>query len=150
MNSNKSPSGSTRKSLSGSFKTWVPVIGNRKQAYLPWGSRKGFKCSQNSIAYFLTGEKRDVSLLLGKDAFVEQWAKWPLLTENRGFLGGSVVKNLPANAGDMGDVGSKPGSRRSPGGGNGNPLQYSCLENLMDRGAWCATVHRVAKAWDTT
>ena len=150
MNSNKSPSGSTRKSLSGSFKTWVPVIGNRKQAYLPWGSRKGFECSQNSIAYFLAGEKRDVSFLLGKDTFAGQWAKWPLLTENRGFLGGSVVKNLPANAGDMGDVGSKPGLRRSLGGGNGNPLQYSCLENLMDRGAWCATDHGVAKAWDTT
>ena len=50
-----------------------------------------------------------------------------------GFLGGSVVKNPPANAGDMG---STPGSGRSPGEGNGNPLQYSCLGNLMDRGAW--------------
>ena len=47
-----------------------------------------------------------------------------------------VVKNLPANAGDIRDMGSIPASGRSPGGGNGNTLQYSCLENPMDRGAW--------------
>ena len=57
-----------------------------------------------------------------------------------------VVKNPPANVGDAGDVGSTPGSRRSPGGGNGNPLQYSCLENPMDRGVWQATVHGVVKS----
>ena len=51
-----------------------------------------------------------------------------------GFPGGSVVKNLPAKAGDVGDTGSIPGSRRSPGGGNSNSLQYSYLENPMDRG----------------
>ena len=56
------------------------------------------------------------------------------------------VKNPPANAGDIRDIGSIPGLARSPGGGNGNPLQYSCLENPMDRGAWRATVHRVAKS----
>ena len=54
-----------------------------------------------------------------------------------------MVKNPPANAGDAGDAGSIPGSGRSPGGGNGNPLQYSCLENPMNRGAWRAAVHRV-------
>ena len=59
-----------------------------------------------------------------------------------------VVKNLPANAGDMRDAGLIPGSGRSPGGGQGNTLQYSCLENPMDRGAWQATVHRVAKSSD--
>ena len=64
-----------------------------------------------------------------------------------GFLGGSVVKNLPANAGD---IGSFPGSGRSPGEGNGNPLQYSYLGNPMDRGAWWATVHGVAEELDTT
>ena len=64
-----------------------------------------------------------------------------------GFPGSSVVKNLPANAGDARDVGLIPGSRRSPGEGNGNPLQYSCLGNCMDRGAWWATVHRVAHSW---
>ena len=56
-----------------------------------------------------------------------------------------MVKNLPANAGDIRDVGSIPGLGRSPGGGHGNPLQYSCLENPMDRGAWQATVLGVAK-----
>jgi len=58
-----------------------------------------------------------------------------------------VVKNSPANAGDVGDTGLIPGLGRSPGGGNGNPLQYSCLENCMDRGAWRAIVHGVAKSW---
>ena len=60
-----------------------------------------------------------------------------------GFAGGSVVKNLPANAGDAGSI---PGSGRSPGEGNGNPLQYFCLENYMDRGARQATVHGVTKS----
>ena len=56
-----------------------------------------------------------------------------------------VVKDLPANVGDARDRGSIPGSGRCPGEGNGNPLQYSCLENSMDRGAWRATVHGVTK-----
>ena len=63
-----------------------------------------------------------------------------------GFPGGAVVKNLPANAGDTRDRGSIPGSGRSPGGGRGNSLQYSCLENLMDRGVWRATVRGVTKS----
>ena len=67
-----------------------------------------------------------------------------------GFPSGSVVKNLPTNIGDTGDMGSIPESGRSPEAGNGNPLQYSCLENPVDRGAWWATVHRVAKESDTT
>ena len=57
-----------------------------------------------------------------------------------------LVKNPPPNAGDVRDVGSIPGSGRSPGEGNGTPLQYSCLENPMDRGAWQATVYRVTKS----
>ena len=57
-----------------------------------------------------------------------------------------MVKNPPANVGDTGDMGSIPGLRRSPGGENGNPLQYSCLKNSMDRGDWRATVHGVAKS----
>ena len=64
----------------------------------------------------------------------------------RGFPGSSVVKNPPANAGDTGDVGSIPGWRRSPGVGNGNSLQYSCLENPTDRGAWRAIVYKVVKS----
>ena len=61
-----------------------------------------------------------------------------------GFLGGSVVKNLPANAGDMGSI---SGLGISPGEGNGNPLQYSCLKNSIDRRAWQATVHSFVKSW---
>ena len=57
-----------------------------------------------------------------------------------------VVKNLPANEGDIRDSGSIPGSGRSPGGGHGNSFQYSCLDYPMDRGAWRVTVHRVAKS----
>ena len=68
---------------------------------------------------------------LGQDIFLE-----PAVT-----LG---VKNLPASTGDVKDTGSIPGSGGSPGGGHGNQLQYSCLENAMDRGAWWATVYRVA------
>ena len=56
-----------------------------------------------------------------------------------------MVKNPSANAGDLRDTGLIPGLGRSPGGGQGNPLQYSCLENPMDRGAWLARIHRVAK-----
>ena len=62
----------------------------------------------------------------------------------RASLMALMVKNPPVNAGDPGS--SIPGSRRYPGEGNGNPLQYSCLENPIDRGAWCTTVHGVAKS----
>ena len=57
-----------------------------------------------------------------------------------------MVKNLPVNAGVVRDVGLIPGSRRSPGGGHGNPLQYSCLENPVVRGTWRATVHGVTQS----
>ena len=57
-----------------------------------------------------------------------------------------MVKNLPANVGDVRDAGSVPGLERFPGGGRGNSLQYSCLESPMDRGAWWATVHGVTKS----
>ena len=57
------------------------------------------------------------------------------------------VKNPLANEGDTGDMGSVPGSGRSPGGGHGNLLNYACLENPIDRGAWWTTVHGVAKSW---
>ena len=57
-----------------------------------------------------------------------------------------VVKNLPANPGDIRDSGLAPRSGRSPGGGHGNPLQYSCMENPMDRGVWWATAHRILQS----
>ena len=63
-----------------------------------------------------------------------------------GFPGGTMVKNPPANAGDERDAGSVPGWRRSLGEGNGNPLEYSCLENSMDRGACWAIVYGVSKS----
>ena len=72
---------------------------------------------------------------------------WLLGNTLVGFPGGSMVKNLPANAGDPGLI---PGSGRSPGEENGNPRQYSCWGNLMDRGAWQATVHGVEKESDMT
>ena len=72
-----------------------------------------------------------------EDSFRPPWAS----------QGAPVVKNPPANAGDIREVGSIPGSRRSPAEGHGNSLQYSCLEHLVDRGARQAMVHRVAKSW---
>ena len=63
-----------------------------------------------------------------------------------GFPGDAMLKNLHVNAGDTRDMGSIPGLERSPGGGNGSPLQCSCLENSVDRGAWQSTVHRVAES----
>ena len=68
-----------------------------------------------------------------------------MITLGRASLLSLVVKNPPADAGDKKDAGSIPGSGISPGGGHGNPFQYSCLENPLDRGPWQATVHRVAK-----
>ena len=79
-----------------------------------------------------------------------QWLFWNLYTlslsnpPNMGFPGGSDGKEYACSAGDLGSI---PGSGRSPGEGNGNPLQCSCLENPMDRGAWRATVRGVAKSW---
>ena len=64
-----------------------------------------------------------------------------------GFPGDATLKNLHVNAGDTRDMGSIPGLERSPGGRHGNSLQFSYLENPMDRGAWWATVHRVLKIW---
>ena len=82
----------------------------------------------------------------------KQWSKilsglschhYPLLFYTKGFPDGSDGKEPACNAGDLGSI---PGSRRPPGGGHGNPLQYACLENPMDRGAWRAPVHGVAKS----
>ena len=76
------------------------------------------------------------------------WAFFMHVCILRGFPGGSVVKNPPANARNIGDSGWIPGLGRSSGGGNGNSLQYSWLENPMDRGVWWVTVHGVAKELD--
>ena len=76
----------------------------------------------------------------------KSWTQLSDFTFNRASQVAVVVKNLPANAGDLRDVVSIPGSGRSTGGGRDSPLQYSCLENPMDRGTWWATVHRIAKS----
>ena len=78
---------------------------------------------------------------LGHRSSVSNWTDGP---RHKGFSSGSALKNTPGKAGDAGDAGSIPGSGRSPGGGHGNLLQYSCLENPMNRGAWWAAVHRAA------
>ena len=75
-------------------------------------------------------------LYIFKNMYVSKWASWVVL----------VVTSPPANAGNMTDTGLIPGSGRSPGEGHGNPLQYPCLENPMDREAWRATVHRAAES----
>ena len=74
-------------------------------------------------------------------------SQYPAINQKKGFPAGSVGKNPPAKAGDAGLI---AGQGRSPGGGNGHPLQYSCLEDPMGRGAWRATVHGVLKESDTT
>ena len=97
---------------------------------------------------FLPGESQGRQRLVG----YHLWGRTELDTtevtwqQHRASQVVLVVKNPPANAGDVRDMGSIPGSGRSSGGGRGNPLQYSCLENPMDRGAWCATVHGVKKS----
>ena len=86
---------------------------------------------------------------LSKFAFItaiEHLQITPLLHPSWGFPVVLVIKNLPVNAEDTGDIDSIPWSGRSPARGNENPLQYSCLGNAMDRGAWCAIVHGVAKS----
>ena len=88
---------------------------------------------------------------IGSQRVRHDWVTSLTLSEiSQGSPGGSVVENLPDNTGATGVVSSIPGSRRSPGGGNGNPLQYSHLENPMDRGAWWATAHGVTKESDMT
>ena len=102
--------------------------------------------TQNIIAYInfflLTGVIRKCKIY-----YVMSYAS---VNFKLGFPGSSVVKNPTANAGDAGDVGSIPGLGRSPGEGNGKPLQHSWLGNPMDREAWWATVHGVAKESDMT
>ena len=85
----------------------------------------------------LTWDPQDYKALMGELSI------YPTLTPSWGFPSGSVEKNSPANARDASLI---PGSGRSLGGGNGNPRQYSCLENPMDRGAWQATAHSAAKS----
>ena len=82
-------------------------------------------------------------------SFCEVWWKRDAVRQGsfRGFPGGTSGKELACSVGDMRDAGSIPGSGRSPGRGHSNPLQFSCLETPMDRGAWWDTVHGIIKSW---
>ena len=82
----------------------------------------------------------------GAGAWRANCPNWSVSAAKRASQGVLVVKNLPANAGDIREVGLIPGLGRSPGGGHGYPLQYSYLENPMDRGAWRATIHGITKS----
>ena len=108
-------------------------------AFLLWFSR-GKAC--------LGGVKVPVLKVLPV-VFLRRWQQYNFESPNensQGFPGGTVVKNPPANAGDARDAGSIPGSGRSPGGRNGNPLQYSCLENPMGKATWWVTVHGIPQS----
>ena len=114
----------------------------------PWVGKIPWRGKWQPTPVFLPGEPHGQRNLvgyiqsMGSQRVGCDWAA-KHTCDSWGFLGGSVVKNLTASARDMGSI---PGSRRSPGEGNGNPLQFSCLGNPMDRGAWRATVHEVAKS----
>ena len=106
---------------------------------------------------FLPGESQGQrSLVAAIYGVAQSWTRLKRLSSSSssedgqvrvgGFPGGLVIKNLPANAGDIGDLGLNLKSGRSPGVGNGNPLQYSCLTYTMDSGAWQAAVHGVTKS----
>ena len=107
-------------------------------------------CSSPPTSSLITPLKDEKLLTRLKWAQDTHWAVFSQMNRVAilmGFPGGTSIKNLPANAGDVRDLGSIPGSGRAPGKGHGDSLQYSCLENSMDRGAWWALVHRVSKCW---
>ena len=112
--------------------------------------RAWFILPSRAAACRLSSSLADIRLLAGSSHGEERGFLVSLLRRALIFPGGLVVKSLPASARDTGDVGLIPGSGRSPGEGNGNLLQYSCLENPKDRGAWRATVHGVAKVSGAT
>ena len=105
----------------------------------PWGHKESDMTEQLSTKHILN---------LGFCVFFSLHHLLDIYFGPSTILGGFciAVKNLPANAGDIRELGSVPGLGRSPGGGHGNPFHYSCLENPMDRGAWWAMVQRVTKS----
>ena len=98
------------------------------------------------IKFHSTGERRDLGSSVPQIP-TNRLLFIPLRHKPRASQVALVVKNLPADAGDIRCTASIPGLGRSPGGGHCHPLQYFCLENPMDRGAWRATVHGVTKSW---
>ena len=110
-------------------------------------NRETFRSQKKNLFPFwwLTEGRQRGESWVGSQRKRSQWNGLNWIMDYAIRTGGTMVKNMPANEGDTGDMGSIPGSGRSHGGGN--PLQYSCLKNPMDRGAWRATVHGVAKSW---
>ena len=121
-----------------------------------WPSTKARSSHRNRVSSYLQKKLRSGiwNWAVGAGAagvfYNSSSQSWMILHTLRDIWGspdGAVVKNPPANAGDARDSGLIPGLGRFPGGGHSNPLQYSCLENLMDWGAWWTTVHRVPESW---
>ena len=113
--------------------------GAREERSKSADSNAKYTYAQDTVLLCYFGGRLFESFLVTRaKLFVFKWR------EERSFSGGSVVKNPPGNPGDLGLI---PESGRFPGGGNGNPLQYSCLENSIDSGTWWATVHGVEKTW---
>ena len=107
----------------------------------------------NSLPLLRTSYKIRHTSILSLSTLLFKRVKWRVIFKKKnldhlegGFPGGTVVENLPANAGHAEDMGSVPGSGRSPGEGKGSPFQYSCLENLMDGGAWQTAIQGVANS----
>ena len=105
--------------------------------YCYWDPRNVLNIRDTTMAWY-------IPVLTEPTAGGKSW--WLQYKVRNAFQVLLVVKNFPANAGDIRDSDSIPGLRSSPGEGNGNPLQYSCLENPMDRGAWQATAQRIAQS----
>ena len=110
---------------------YMSIFKIRSSSTFPFGRYENAKQFFNYV-FLVLGE---VGVIVLTYMYILQWDSQVVL----------VVKNLPANAGEIRDLGSIPGSGRTPGEGNGNPLQCSCLENPRDRGAWRATVHGAAR-----
>ena len=106
---------------------------------IPWTEKPGRLQSMGSQESWLNKAQTQPGI-------VQLWHDWVANSNSLSSQQAPVVKSLPASAGDIRDLGSIPGSGGYPGEGNDDPLQYSCLENPMDRAAWWATVHGVAKS----
>ena len=141
---------------------WEPSIQHRELSSVLWGNLDGwgggfkregiyghirqihFVVQQKLTQYSKVTIPRLIHPSIHLSIYLSIYLSICLSISLYGFPCGSEVRASARNAGDMGSI---PGSGRSPGDGNGNPLQYSCLENTVDCGAWWATVHRVAKSW---
>ena len=119
-------------------------------AYILWIYYWINKKIHNQALVFLMSEAEQNDFLFTMSLYTHNCQNTVIFPQWQASQVALVVKTLPANAGDIRDVGLIPGSERSPKGEHGNPLQYSCLENPMDRGAWWAAVHGIAKKLDMT